>query len=379
MEMRLNNHMKSLQFDKNEFTELFFKLKNKECAKYFNVSERTISKWSKSLNISKKKDIIKCPDEKEFKEYYFNHTNKECIEKYNISLVNFGKWVNQFNLHKLIIKKWTEEEINILKNKYSDPNIISNDILPNRGKSSVNKKANLLGLFRPTNEDILPKELTDLQHDIFIGTMLGDANLMKKDNKHAIYEFTQKYENKEYVDFIYESMVPFSGIKPKIRESPGRQIINGKVFKDYSKKTYSYRCRTKSHSIFSYEYEKWYLKDEYQNYIYKEVGNKGRKIKIKTVPRDLVLNERILAFWYFDDGSLKINPRKIILCTDGFLKEDNEFLVNILKRDLYFKKPILNSENRIIFNSDDMLKFIEIIKKHDMFKCFRNKKMNIIK
>ncbi len=77
----------------------------------------------------------------------------------------------------------------------------------------------------------------------------------------------------------------------------------------------------------------------------------------KRVPRDLKLTPFKCFIWYCEDGSLyKKKSRKspyqsIKLCTMGFPREDNLFLIENLKAVLGIKEGIrLDKENNIILN-----------------------------
>jgi hypothetical protein len=51
-----------------------------------------------------------------------------------------------------------------------------------------------------------PKSLSDIQREVFVGTMLGDASILKDGR----YRFKQCIAHQEYVEHIHSMMQPFS-------------------------------------------------------------------------------------------------------------------------------------------------------------------------
>lgn len=74
--------------------------------------------------------------------------------------------------------------------------------------------------------------------------------------------------------------------------------------------------RTRASPAFKNHYERFYPPDS-----------------IKRVPRDLVLTPLSIAVWFCDDGSSTVdnNTMTVKFSTDGFLKEDTEFLASLLE------------------------------------------------
>lgn len=280
----------------------------------------------------KKKTI---PNKKEFANYYHNRSKLESAKHYGVSVSTISRWAEYFKLPKKI--RICEKSNNIIS-------------------------------------------ITNKQKDIINGTMLGDAciEISNWENGNCRYKVEHCLEQKEYVKHIEKEL----GILVSIvkHDMKNRGIIGH----DENKKPIigSLNCesiflRTINNKLFT-ELEKiWYLRNEQGNYILKPYGKNGKKQRIKTIPRNLSLTPTTLAYWYFDDGSLDKSQRRIILCTDGFSKKDNEFLIDILKKDLGFLEPRLNNKNRIIFSKKDFMQFIEIMKQFDFLECFKNKKLNI--
>lgn len=97
----------------------------------------------------------------------------------------------------------------------------------------------------------------------------------------------------------------------------------------------NYVVQSKTSSVTTSIYEQWYLY--------------GRK-KLPTDFLKQYLNEKALAWWYQDDGHLKIVnnvAQKVILPTDGFTKEENRWLSDYLFRKFHLKF-LRDGQNRLI-------------------------------
>jgi hypothetical protein len=95
------------------------------------------------------------------------------------------------------------------------------------------------------------------------------------------------------------------------------------------------------------------------------IEKQGNKKVIPFEILSMVIDEAGLAWWYQDDGHLKIENnkvRKIILSTDNFSKDENEKLVALLKHrfDLSFA---LDGQNRLcLYDQIQILYFLYLVK-----------------
>jgi hypothetical protein len=150
-------------------------------------------------------------------------------------------------------------------------------------------------------------QLSDLQREILVGSMLGDGCLALMPNgKTARFMIEQSYSHKEYVDWLYEIFRPWVNKKP-------RQVTRTAWGRNYDK----YLFQTFSHTEL--------LKIRRMFY-------QGRK---KIIPRNIsdFLTQRAFAIWFMDDGSSKskeCNGR--LICTHGFTDKEVNFLVSVLKQ-----------------------------------------------
>lgn len=175
-----------------------------------------------------------------------------------------------------------------------------------------------------------PRVLNETQNDIVIGTILGDASF----SSSGYYVITQKLSSKEYVEYIFSAMKPFTCHFSNDNKSITRTITSP-IFKTLRKK--------------------WYIKG------------------IKTVPRDLQLNAKSLSHWFCDDGYLLAKRKRIELATNGFVDEDVKFLISVLKRDLNIDSGLHRDNNGrpiIRVKTRCFSKFLETVKPCMIWKCF---------
>lgn len=208
---------------------------------------------------------------------------------------------------------------------------------------------------------------TDYQNNILLGSLLGDGSITNGGiRKNFQFEIEQKSENKEYLSWIRDILMPFScGISERKRRKPKR--INGKVIHNQTDTGWSHICklRTVCHKFFTELREKWYV-DAY-------------KKSPKKIPKDLKLNWEMIAVWFCDDGSHRKNRKEIRFATNGFSYEDVCFLKNKLE-EIEIKSYLVTRKNEngkeyvlyISCKSYDL--FIKNINPHINFECFKYKK-----
>lgn len=107
--------------------------------------------------------------------------------------------------------------------------------------------------------------------------------------------------------------------------------------------------QSRTSSVITSIYEKWYPN--------------GRK-KLPTDFLKQYLNAKALAWWYQDDGHLKIMnnvAQKIILSTNGFNKEENIWLSDYLFRKFHLKF-FRDGQNRLIlYDQFQIIYFLHLI------------------
>jgi hypothetical protein len=154
-----------------------------------------------------------------------------------------------------------------------------------------------------------PKSLTDQQHSLIIGSMLGDGHLRKEENNHnAALNIERSQKDYQYLEWeanIINNMLTKAGVTKRDR------------YDERTNKIY-HSCSfiTRSLIVLNSFHNEWYIN------------------KIKVVPNNLRLNSEIIAIWFCDDGwidtSSSINRFEIGLATNSFSKDEVYFLQSLL-------------------------------------------------
>jgi LAGLIDADG DNA endonuclease family len=139
--------------------------------------------------------------------------------------------------------------------------------------------------------------LSPLQHEIIIGSMLGDLTAEKRNiNFNTRLHFKQSLKNKEYIYHLYDIFKDCCGSKPNIMSNFDYRPNKMKEYKSIKFQTLTSPCFN----------------------IYKEIFyNSERKI----IPKNIydLLTPISLAYWIMDDG-YKSN-KGIYISTESFSKE----------------------------------------------------------
>lgn len=190
-------------------------------------------------------------------------------------------------------------------------------------------------------------KLNLVQKDILIGTLLGDATIIKQTNKTNFnIKFEQKIFNSDYINHLYEIFEPYVGTPPRIRN------IKGGGAQDRQ----SIWFRTYRHIDFKFYYDLFYIEDS------------KTLLKKKRVPQNIhkFLTAKALAYWFMDDGTkfTKNNNNYYYLSTQSFPLEDQKILVKALKRNFNLTINIHKdrSKYKLYILTISNVKFIELIK-----------------
>ena len=154
--------------------------------------------------------------------------------------------------------------------------------------------------------------LTDHQHEVLTGLLLGDGHLHK--TKKIIEHNASLVVERSTIDkdYLLDNYNEFSSLCI----SPPISYSRIKVVNDIEEEYHFTRFQTKSLPVFSSYYDIWYPNG------------------IKIVPTKLKLTPLIIAIWVADDAYIepKSSPYRFFLrfCSEGFSEQENEFLANIL-------------------------------------------------
>lgn len=170
------------------------------------------------------------------------------------------------------------------------------------------------------------KKLDNIQHDLVIGSLLGDGHIDKRE-KYPLFIVSHAENQKDYLYYKYEIMKNMCRMKPHEYES-GECIICG----SNAHRQKSYRFNTGTYLCF----------DKYRNMTKEEILNE--------------LNEYSFAIWILDDGSRCDNIWS--LCSANL---DNELVVDVLNNKFGIVGRIQKDNRYINFNKVSSDKIDEII------------------
>lgn len=181
-----------------------------------------------------------------------------------------------------------------------------------------------LGLSIPLNQQ---------QHNLIIGSMLGDGHLRKpKDTCNTAMRIKRSTSDIDYLKWqanICNNLVTPNGI-----------VSISEIDKRSGNLIHSSWFLTKSIIELNSYYANWYLN------------------KIKIVPNNLQLNSEIMAIWLCDDGNISIRGKyrfEIRLFTNSFTKDEVLFLIDLLQNrynENFDIRKLTDKEQHIIVAHD---------------------------
>lgn len=179
--------------------------------------------------------------------------------------------------------------------------------------------------------------LTEEQHDLIIGSVLGDANIRQRD-KNCCFRVSHSKKQEKYLYWKYSLL---------------KEFITTPI--------YSYKKMLKNHIIETLDFSTF--THQVFNFYYKLIYKNGKK----TVTRELLdmLNPRSLSIWICDDGSFGTKQPYIILCTNSYSLEEH----NIIKKyfeEIWNLSPTIGFRDKkyyyLRFKQKDTEKLINIIR-----------------
>lgn len=193
------------------------------------------------------------------------------------------------------------------------------------------------------------KDLNQNLLNIIEGGLLGDGCISTNSN------YLQEAKDRKYLEWLGK-LLDKNGVKYKIAPTKSKSSYSK------SQKPF-YRLYTHCCPAFLEFRRKWYISN-----------NQGRGIK--RVPKDIKLSSTTLLHWYLGDGNFKRDNRElpkggrpcVRLFTNGFLREDVEFLLRRLKESLSLNFYILPKFNKykekghsLHLHPKDLFKFFKIV------------------
>lgn len=175
--------------------------------------------------------------------------------------------------------------------------------------------------------NLCPKEFTNEEFDMVYGTILGDGHITKRRGPGCECQLYVGHGQKqsEYLNFKYNTMSRFvSGRTYKLYHT----LKNGKTYQTVN-------FITRKNPLFSKLRDEFYPND----------------IKILPDNFEEIVNERILAIWYMDDGYKYKNKNNLEIHTQNFSHDDQIRIIKTLKAKFGIESHIrtLRTRQEIIF------------------------------
>lgn len=166
-----------------------------------------------------------------------------------------------------------------------------------------------------------------LQFDLLIGCVLGDANLQTENGRTWRAHFIHKAIHEPYIQHKYMVLKDFCDSEPKYGS-----YFDYRTQKEYSR--FQFNTLTLSELRFI------------ANMFYTQTHT---GVWVKGVPKNIkkFLTSRALAYWYMDDGALKWkgHSNAVRLCTDSFSASDVAILKSALEENFKLKCSIQKKDN----------------------------------
>ncbi len=179
--------------------------------------------------------------------------------------------------------------------------------------------------------------LTQKEHDLIIGSLLGDASIRQRD-KNCSFRVAHSFRQKGYLKFKSSILTNFSFAEYYEK----KRVINGREI-------HMIYLGTKTHQVFNY----------YRNLFYKN----GTKIVSEEILNQL--NSRSLAIWICDDGSYDNRQGYIVLCTNSYSLEEHKLMKRFFREKFGLDPTIGFRDGKyyyLRFKQEDSKKLIEIVR-----------------
>lgn len=189
-----------------------------------------------------------------------------------------------------------------------------------------------------SNERTFDNKPTQEQKDVLISLAIGDGCIYKsKGNKNYRMNLAHSTKQKDYFLNKYNQLKPFIEVD---------YFIETQTHSKTGKKHTCYKFQTRVHSFYTEMYGKFYAN--------------GKKI----IPKDFekIVNEKILAYKYFDDG-YKIRKTYSISMND-YDKKSVKTFQKALKNVFNIKTTLQQNEKVIYIPVKESEKFRKIISKY---------------
>jgi hypothetical protein len=297
------------------------------------IARKELSECIEKCNIQQEEHGLKIPSHRkkefisfeEYKEKILNggfakeikkDTSKHLISFYNYFLKNQSTIINKETFESEYNK--TTNSLNDIAKKYKIPR---EHITYLRDFYGIKRKGATF-IKRLANE----KPLSQEAKDVIVGSLLGDGHITPWGY------FSEKHSEKQ-IEYLEHKA---SFLTPILNDNSFR--ADSYIDKRYKTKIYSFSVRTIVHSDLLAFRKMFYKQDN------------GKYLKILPENISELLNERVLAIWYMDDGYTDWGYRNGIkeypnsLCQCKISSESFSYEENVSLKEILFKKWNLNSQ-----------------------------------
>lgn len=179
-------------------------------------------------------------------------------------------------------------------------------------------------------------------YNFICGKLLGDGCITKQDNRKPRFQFMHRTEGFGWADYCYNQLknhIPLS--PPTYGKIMDDRLING-----FSER---FTVQSRTVEIITGLHKIWYPNGE------------------KVLPFDFIeryLDKSAIAWWYQDDGHLKIVNgivNKLILSTDSFSIEENTKLVELLNQKFKIRFSLDGQNRLILYDQFQIIYFLHIV------------------
>ena len=175
-----------------------------------------------------------------------------------------------------------------------------------------------------------------------IGKLLGDGCITKQKGRKPRFQFIHTERDYMWSLYCYKSLkkdIPLN--KPKYKKTIDSRLVKGYCI--------SYYVQSRTSDVISYLYRQWYPN--------------GKKI-IPFILLNQYFNNESLAWWYMDDGHLKVSkgiPQKIILSTESFSDIEINKLIFFLKSKYNLTFSVDKQKRIILYDQYQIYYFLHLV------------------
>ncbi len=212
------------------------------------------------------------------------------------------------------------------------------------------------------------KKISQFQHTIIIGSLLGDIHIQKTNalTEKCRLRFSHSIKQKNYVDWKY------TVFKNQFCSKTKPPYKTARILKDCFQGEYIFY--TEYANEFSWYHSTWYTQK-----IKVDENGKLKYTYKKKIPNnilELLVDPVMLAIWYLDDGSKRNDCNACRLATQSFSEKENIMLQQCLQTNFNLSVTINKYKNK---KTGKFLYGLSIPSKNSSYKNFKNYIYNFVK